>query len=91
MNAYFCNAGWHDIVQEIIDYWPRTEPAFLCDVVFAETLGKAKAMFLRHANNEVMGTIEFVDVRAKAIARDVRRRAGIAKSSDPLWARVPAP
>ena len=85
MKAFFCNVGIQDTIQEYIDGYARCESTFVCDVVFAPTRGKAKALFAAAADRRVRYGVEFMDVRARQIRTDVVREIGLAKWDDELW------
>lgn len=82
MNAYFVDAGDRKVIAEYIDWWPRYEVERVCGLVFAETPGKAKALFVKRYERD---DVEFVALRCRLVARDVDRPAGVAADDDPLW------
>lgn len=86
MNAYLVSGGEHDVLQEYIGCWPRYEPAFLVDIICAETRGQARAIFARlhHAY------LDFTEVEhIRLVARDVNRETGAVRDNDPLWDAAP--
>lgn len=88
MNAYFITAGKQEVLAEYIDYWARYEETYLCDVVFAESSGKAKSIFWNLNKDKVRFQIEYVDLRYKLIEKDVERPLGIAKWNDEYWEKI---
>lgn len=86
VNAYFCDAGERDVLQEYIAGYPRYDTAFVCDVVVADTRGQAKAEFVRRRGYS--SSVELTDVKARVLARGVERGPGVVKDSDPLWELV---
>lgn len=86
MNAYICNGGEIEELEEIIDYWARYERSYLIDLIFAETRGQAKYVLLQSRRNKsARAPAEFVDIKCKCVERNVDRPAGSAKDNDPLW------
>ena len=48
---FFIDAGDNEYVEEYIDGFPRYETARICELVVAETRGKAKSLFLKHSKD----------------------------------------
>lgn len=86
VNAYFCDSGDRRSLAEYIGGYPRYEDIRFCNLVFAESRGKAKSMLLTRS---CMGCeAEFIEVSARLVAKAVDRLPGPAKSNDPLWDQV---
>lgn len=85
MNAYFCNAGWRDTG------YPNPDNAFICDLIFAPTRGKAKALFFRKYNLYFSYGVEFTEIRASQVRADVDREPGLARTDDEYWNYVDYP
>ena len=86
MNAYFVDAGdAYTVVEHIADL-PRYEEWRVCHLVYAETRGRAKSLFVRNYGE----AIEFSDIRScRLVAKDVKAGEGLAHPNDPLWEKVP--
>lgn len=86
MNAYICNGGELEFLQEYIDYWARYESAYLVNIIFAETRGQAKSILLKSRENQsARAPAEFIDIRCRCIERNVKHPSGFAKDTDSLW------
>lgn len=83
MNAYFLDAGDIEDYCEYIAGYPRYEYVRVVDLIFAETRGKARAVFCK--SNELEFTYP---ISIKIIEKNITREEGIAGNDDILWGRV---
>ena len=93
MNAYFVDAGEHEVVAEYVGCWPRHEIERVCGVVFADSPGKAKVLFLRGkpgrpAHERPDYDVEFCELKVRVLGKGLEREAGCAAHDDPLWEKV---
>jgi len=89
MNIYFCDAGRNEVIEEIIDYWPRYEQAFVCGVVAADSPGQAKSIFLRTVNGTTRYEVEFTGIAILKLGVDDEIEAGALPDNSQWWMRVP--
>jgi len=83
MNAYFVDAGDQQYVADIIGGYPRYETEFACEIIRAESLGRAKALFLRCV--VLIYDVEYIEIKAFIIAKGVEGEEGPVDHRDSLW------
>ncbi len=91
MNAYFIITDEIELVDDIVEACGApcriTSRGRLSDLVFAETRGKARALFCKH--HPYPDSVGFTDpMSVRLVAKAVDRPAGIADYLDPLWSNV---
>lgn len=83
MNAYLIDGGLYDVKVGMACGYPETETYHAVEVVFAETRGKARAIFL---NKYACYDFEWTSpISIRLIEKNVSREAGIAKADDEYW------
>jgi hypothetical protein len=82
MNAYLIGAGKIMFLVEYIAGCPRYEEELAINIYYAETRGKARAMFV----NDYRPYFNFGDsMRIVLLVKNVDHIAGEAEDNDPLW------
>ncbi len=87
--AWYCDAGNHQEIEEMIEGWPRYSEIRLFGIVVAETRNKAKTKFLDYINSNFMGCdVEYIDIRTRKIME--YKEDIILNGSEPhqLWEEV---
>jgi hypothetical protein len=84
MNAYFIRLQ-HEITEMVCDaqenrHYETFQP---CEVVYAETRGRARAIFAHHFK------LDFVSmVHIRLVDQSLEHTEGIARPGDPLWDKL---
>lgn len=88
MKAFWIDAGDHRYIEEYIDEWARHEIAWFGGLVYAETAGKAKHLFIEANNADYRNpTFEYTDkmsIRVLATSTTEEWKPGLDDFDNPV-------